>query len=193
MEVLKELIEEHAHILKGLSYLEAARDALERNLSPPSDFFKTAVLFFSAYADRLHHYKEEYLLFSLLASKKGGKIDLEIGALRHQHEKNRRSIRKIKDALKGYETKSEIAVTTLLENLAAYISILKRHIHREDQLFFPMAKAELSEAEKKMLQTSFLDEETGSDAQEMVGDNMARLRKMKHLISQLHGPNEQGQ
>lgn len=96
----------------------------------------------------MHHYKEEYLLFSLLASKKGGKIDLEIGALRHQHEINRRCIKKIEESIKGYETKSEIAVTTLLENLAAYISILKRHIHREDQVFFPMAEAELSGAEK---------------------------------------------
>ena len=74
MNVLKELTREHRHILKGIQYLEMARAALENNLKPPPAFFHTATLFFSDYADRLHHFKEEYLLFSLLASKKGGKI-----------------------------------------------------------------------------------------------------------------------
>lgn len=94
MKVLKELTREHRHILQGIQHLEMARTALENNLRPPSSFFHTAALFFSEYADRLHHFKEEYLLFSLLAAKKGGKIDLEMGALRHQHELNRKSIKK---------------------------------------------------------------------------------------------------
>ncbi len=187
MEVLATLIKEHAHILLGIDCLEMARDELEQNRQPPADFFHTAVLFFSEYADKLHHYKEEYLLFSVLALKKGGNIDLELGSLRHQHELNRRCIKKIKDSLKGYEASSEIAITTLLENLAAYISILKRHIYREDHLFFSMAKAELSKDEKRQLKTQFEEEEAGLDTEKMIKENLFRLEKMKHLISKNHG------
>lgn len=179
MDVLTKLIREHAHILQGINCLEMARDALEKNQHLSVDFFKTAVLFFSEYADQLHHYKEEYLLFSFLASKKGGSIDLEMGSLRYQHEVNRQCIQKIKDSLKGYEAGSEIAVTRLLENIAAYISILKRHIAREDQLFFPMAETELSEDEKKNLKTRFDEEEAGVNSKKIIRDNLSRLQKLK--------------
>ncbi|HCY83556.1 MAG TPA: hypothetical protein DHV36_00305 [Desulfobacteraceae bacterium] len=186
MNVLKELIREHTHILQGIQYLEMARSALENNLSPPAAFFHTAALFFSNYADQLHHFKEEYLLFSLLAAKKGGKIDLEMGALRHQHELNRRSIKKIKSSLNGYEADNEISTTALLEGLAAYISILKRHINREDQFFFPMAESELSDSEKELLHTRFLEEASGSNTKQLIAGNLDRLKEMKKLISNFY-------
>jgi hemerythrin-like domain-containing protein len=185
MEVLTKLSEEHAHILRGLYCLEKSRDALEQNRRPLVDFFKTAVLFFTEYADKLHHYKEEYLLFSFLASKKRGKIDLEIGALRRQHELNRHHIKKIRESLQGYETGSEIAATTLLENLAAYISILKRHIQREDRIFFPMAEAELSGEEKKQMLDQFFEEETASSSRKIIHDNLSRLVIMENMISEI--------
>lgn len=185
MEVLTTLGKEHTNILRGLHYLEKSRDALEQNRRIPVDFFKTAVLFFSEYADRLHHYKEEYLLFSFLASKKDGTIDLEIGALRRQHELNRHHIKKIRESLHGYETDSEIAATTLLENLAAYISILKRHIHREDRIFFPMAEAELKGEEKKRMQDQFSEEEAALSSRKMIYDNLSRLMIMEKLISEI--------
>ncbi len=183
MEVLTKLTEEHALILQGINCLETARDALEKSCHPPVAFFETAVLFFTEYADKLHHYKEEYLLFGFLASKKGGSIDLEMGALRYQHEVNRQCLKKIKDSLKGYGTKNEIAVTTLLENSAAYISILKRHIYREDQLFFPMAETELSENEKNQLKKQFEAEENGLNTNKVLRDNLSRLQNMKNAIN----------
>ena len=183
MEALTQLTQEHAQILQGITCLETARAALEKNEHPPVDFFKTALLFFTEYADRLHHYKEEYLLFSSLASKRGGTIDLEIGSLRYQHELNRRCLKKVKESLKGYENKSEIAVTTLLENIAAYISILKRHIDKEEQQFFPMAGAELSENEQRRLKEQFEEEEAGLNVKEINRENLARLGRMNDLIS----------
>jgi len=185
MDVLSRLTQEHAHILQGINYLEKARDVLEQNRQPSVEFFKIAVLFFKEYADELHHYKEEYLLFSFLASKKEGNIDLEIGSLRYQHELNRRCIKKIEASLKGYETCSEIATTTLLENLVVYISILKRHIFRENHLFFSMAETELSEDEKSQLKNQFDEEEAGYNTKQIISENLSRLQKMKELISEI--------
>lgn len=183
MEVLTKLTQEHDHILQGINCLEMARDALENSKRPSVDFFKIAVIFFTEYADRLHHYKEEYLLFSALASKKDGSVDLEIGALRYQHELNRQCIKKIKDSLKGYENGSEIAVTTLLENIAVYIAILKRHIHREEKQFFPMAETELSENEKRNLKKQFDDEEAGLNTNKIINDNLFRLQKLQKMMT----------
>ncbi|MBU1387781.1 MAG: protein phosphatase 2C domain-containing protein [Proteobacteria bacterium] len=112
MEIIEKLTTEHGAILKGLASLSEAKDALEKNRRPPKAFFDAAVVFFKEYADRFHHYKEEYILFSLLARKKEGDIDLEMGALRYQHELNRKCIAKIESALHGYETGNEIAAQT---------------------------------------------------------------------------------
>jgi hemerythrin-like domain-containing protein len=90
---------------------------------------------------------------------------------------------KIEKSLVGYEMGSEIAVTTLLMNLAAFISILRRHIYREDQLFFPMAEAELSENERETLQGQFDQEEAAMDGESISHRNQKRLQEMAALIS----------
>ncbi len=185
MDIFKTLTREHHHILTGLVCLEKAKNALEENKQPPAVFFEESVLFFSQYADRLHHYKEEFLLFSILASKKEGTIDLEVGALRHQHELNRKLMGKIQNALKGYMAGSEIAVTTVLRNLSPYISVLRRHIYREDHLFFPMAEKELSEKDIKGLTSHFFLEEADNDAQRIRKENLSRLQKMEKLIAEV--------
>ncbi len=185
MKPLGKLTREHGNILEGLDYLYRAKEALEKNKCPPKKFFESAVLFFREYADKFHHYKEEYLLFSFLARNKEGDIDLEIGSLRYQHELNRECIAKIEKSVNGYEMGSEIAITTLLMNLAAFISILRRHIFRENQLFFPMAEAELSEKEKEILQNQFNQEEATMNSESIIHRNQKRLQEMAALISEI--------
>ena len=184
MEISHDLIKEHGRILQGLEYLSMARHALEKNLHPPKEFFETAVLFFREYADKFHHYKEEFLMFSFLARKKEGSIDLEMGSLRYQHELNRGCIAKIEKSLNGYDMENEIAVTTLLVNLSSFISILRRHIYREDYLFFPMAEAELSESEKKLLLQQFKQEEETVGGKKAIVRNQTLLQEMSALISE---------
>jgi hemerythrin-like domain-containing protein len=184
MEISRDLINEHGRILRGLEYLSAARHALEKNLHPPKAFFETAVHFFRQYADKFHHYKEEYLMFGFLARKKAGAIDLEMGSLRYQHELNRGCISKIEKSLKGYDMGNEIAVTTLLVSLASFISILRRHIFREDALFFPMAETELSDGEKKALLRQFKQEEETVSGKNAMVRSQTLLEEMAALISE---------
>lgn len=98
-------------------------------------------------------------MFGLLAQKKDGAIDLEIGALRFQHERCRHHLDQIQTALDGYSREDEIAVIGLLEHLAAYTAVLRRHIHLEDGVFFPMIQNALTDKEKKTLSDYFLNEE----------------------------------
>jgi hemerythrin-like domain-containing protein len=62
-------------------------------------------------------------------------------------------------SLKGYADGDDIAITNLLENLAAYISLLRRHIHEEDGTFFQMAAQELSKEEEEILFKQFKKED----------------------------------
>ena len=164
------LIREHRLILQVLFSLSEARQQLETGKHPPKLFFVKALVFCRQYADKFHHYKEEYLLFGLLAHKKMGELDLAIGALRHQHEKCRSCLDTIENALVGYEMGNEIAITSLLENLAVYVALLKRHIHYEDHVFFPMAEKELIPEEDEALLVQFEAEHVGIGADNLTAD-----------------------
>jgi hemerythrin-like domain-containing protein len=65
------LIKEHKVILQALSHLFSAKERLEKDERPPVEFFRMAIDFFQNFADVYHHFKEEYLMFGLLAGKKG--------------------------------------------------------------------------------------------------------------------------
>jgi len=182
MKITQALIDEHVLILKGLSFLKTARDQIERNQHPPGAFFEKAVPFFQNYADQYHHYKEEFLMFGFLAQKKEGMMDLEIGSLRHQHEIGRQFLVKIEKTIKGYDMKNEIAITTLLQNLSSFISVLSRHIYREDHLFFPMVEKELSQQEKQSLLTQFELEEQALEKRNPIEKNLELLNEMDELM-----------
>jgi hemerythrin-like domain-containing protein len=182
MKITQTLINEHVLIIKGLGFLKIARDQIEKNQYPPGEFFQKAVPFFRNYADQYHHYKEEFLMFGFLARKKEGLLDLEIGALRHQHEIGRRFLTKIEKSIIGFEMKNEIAITSLLENLASFCSVLSRHIFMEDHLFFPMVEKELSKHDKITLMDQFKIEEQELEKKNPVKKNLELLNEMQKLL-----------
>jgi hemerythrin-like domain-containing protein len=159
MKATEILVKEHSLILQAVDCLAQAKEKLEVYEQLPQEFFEMAVEFTHNFADKYHHFKEEFLMFGLLAQKKDGAFDGPISALRFEHERCREFINKIGRSIEDYIRGDQIATATLLENLAAYISILKRHIHSEDHIFFPMVDQELSQDEKNALQLQFLKEE----------------------------------
>ncbi len=183
MNITHELVNEHVIILKGLALLRIAMNKIEKNQHPPKSFFEKAVPFFRNYADKYHHYKEEFLMFGFFAQKKEGQLDLEIGSLRHQHELGRECINKIEKSINGYGIKNEIAITSLLQNLASFVSILSRHIYREDHIFFPMVEKELSIDEKMTLLEQFKIEEDRLKEENPLASNLALLKDMNMLIT----------
>lgn len=183
MNITQELVNEHVLILRGLALLRIAMNKIEKNQHPPKSFFEKAVPFFRNYADKYHHYKEEFLMFGFLAQKKEGQLDLEIGSLRHQHEVGRECITRIEKSINGYGMKNEIAITSLLQNLASFISILSRHIFREDHIFFPMVEKELSTNEKTTLLEQFNIEEEILKKKNPLANNLALLKDMDILIT----------
>lgn len=62
----------------------------------------------------------------------------------------------------AYEKGDPIKTTALLEKTAAYISLLRHHIHMEDHVFFPMVESSISEEEKQGFLREFDKEEKKS-------------------------------
>ncbi len=155
MKPLETLKNEHGLIRQYLDTLEEALKKMREGKRPPRRFFDHAVGFGRGFADGLHHFKEEYVLFVQLAQKLGGEFDGRIESLRHQHETGRDHVAAIAGALDGYEEGDPIKTDEIMRSLTEYIPMLRDHIHTEDHVFFPMAYDELSEEDQKQLQEEF--------------------------------------
>ena len=77
-------------------------------------------------------------------------------SLRHQHERGRELVTGIANAIEGYAADDPNATASLLENIGAYTSLLRHHIHTEDHVFFPMARTTLDASEMRELETEYL-------------------------------------
>jgi hemerythrin-like domain-containing protein len=179
VEILKR---EHGLILQAIDNLSLAQKKIETGTLPSKEFFETVVVFLRNFADKFHHFKEEYLLFGLLAQKKEGHFDHPIAALRYQHDRCRTFINEIENALEGYAQGDEIEISRLLENLAAYIALLRRHIYEEDHIFFQMAEKEISDDEDKNLLMQFELEEERSETTDVFKHSRKLVNEMNALI-----------
>lgn len=155
MDVLDILSNEHGLIRRYLEEVTAAARKMEGGARPPREFFEKAVEFARLFADRYHHFKEECLMFVRMAQKRKGEIDAQLEALRHQHERGRSLIASIAERVDRYDKGDPIAAAELLENLAGYASLLRHHIHTEDQVFYPMARGELDAQDMAQLLEEF--------------------------------------
>lgn len=178
MKAVDILLKEHSLISLMLNNLEKASKQITNGIFPPKKFFENFVIFARTFADKYHHYKEEYLMFGLLAQKKEGDIDLEIGVLKFQHDLCRECINKIENSIEGYGKKNEIVTTILLSNLSSYATMLKWHIHLENNIFFKMAEKEISDEEGDILYNQFIEEDN------LQGENNF-FEKNRNLVCEL--------
>ncbi len=155
MKAFDILTNEHGLIRHFLDNMGMAAQKIEEGQTPPAAFFENGVEFARRFADKYHHHKEEYVMFTRLAQTAGGEIDDQIQSLRHQHERSRECISTIAESLSGYEAGDSIKTGNLLEAVSAYVSLLRHHIHTEDHVFYPMAKEALSEEDQAALVEEF--------------------------------------
>jgi hemerythrin-like domain-containing protein len=181
MNILQSLAHEHRLIREYLDNLAFAVERLEHGERPPKELFENAVLFAREFVDGYHHFKEEHQMFVMLAQKVKGKHDAAIDVLRYQHERGRAIVSAISQAIPGYHSGDERDFLAVLENVAAYGALLRQHINREDSVFYPMAKKELSKEEQERLREEFqrADEKAGEDCFER---NEERVTKMAALL-----------
>jgi len=155
VEAIKILVEEHVLISKNLDVLTTAAEKIVRNQNPPREFFEKAVTFTRNFTNKFHHYKEEIVMFGLLAQKHEGAIDAEIERLRNQHELLHNYMSEISDSLDEYSKGTESEVRKLHRNLSDYIITLHNHINAENSIFYPMVAQTLTADEKDHMMAEF--------------------------------------
>ena len=108
-----------------------------QGLAPDMEFIRTAVDFIKTYADRLHHGKEEDILFRDLAKKQLSTEHKRImDELVKEHALGRENTQKLVEARNKYLAGEKDSVKVIVGNMGILVKFYPKHIEKEDKHFF---------------------------------------------------------
>jgi len=136
---------EHEVILRALTQLERIGKELDAGKPIDRGALTWLVDFFKTFADRCHHGKEEQHLFPAMERhgipREGGPI----GVMLVEHDQGRAFIKAMAEA-NDRET---------AEAIKGYVTLLRAHIDKENDILFRMAEEVIPEAEQRGLLQAF--------------------------------------
>lgn len=143
-------VERILEILKSMSY-----KVLNNNLEDYSDFF-IVVDCIRNYADGIHHKKEEDMLFKVMVEKLPEAIrkTIQFGML-VEHDQGRMFVAGIEKHVELYMSGLDNERAYIIANALGYVSLLERHIDKEDNVVFKFGQNHLDEESKLELNKLF--------------------------------------
>lgn len=170
----QDLINEHKAILLTLKVLEKICSIL--NSSKQVDYYdiNQIVDFIKTFADKCHHGKEEGFLFPALEEAGIRKQNGPIGVMLLEHEQGREFVRQMQQSIAG----NSIQANNFITSSTSYISLLRNHIDKENNILFPMGDARLSQEKQNELLKKF---ETFEE--EVIGKG--KHQELHHLLESL--------
>ena len=153
----KNLEDDHVYILRLIDVMEKVTG----NSRPDTDDLETIVNLIKNYADGLHHAKEENIFFPLLAQRGFSLQQGPVAVMLHEHTEGRNFVRGIVNGIDRYKKGEEDSVKAIYENMHGYITLLRNHIAKENNILFRMADKALGENDHRSLLAEFAKAETG--------------------------------
>lgn len=150
------LMIEHRLIERIISVIRNAltRIASEKKIDPA--FIDMIVDFIYMYADRTHHGKEEDILFRDLGKRDISDKDRKLmNELVEEHILGRLMTQSIAKANNRYKDGHVAALGDIANGLQALTELYPGHIEKEDKVFFPAARAYLTDDEDKAMLAEF--------------------------------------
>jgi len=175
-----DLKHEHEAILFSLKVLEEICRRIESGTSVPVEDAAALTGFLILFADKCHHGKEELFFFPALEEAGIPVQNGPLGILLEEHERGRMLIRNMQSALSVNTFNSEEFVKCSGE----YISLLRSHIDKENNLVFAIGDEKLSpSANEKLLKEfdKFEDEVIGKGKHDEL-HAMLKEFKEKYII-----------
>ena len=169
---------EHQIVLLVLEGMERETQKIQARVPADYEALRKIVDFARNFTDRCHHAKEEKHLFPAM-ERRGQPADRgPIAVMLLEHAQGRERVKAIAIALPGAEKGDPAARSALLENLTAYITLLRNHIAKEDNILFPLADRLLTPGDQKALEREF----ERVEAEEMGEGTHERYHQLAHEL-----------
>lgn len=146
MDPIDLLTAEHQLILSALDALDGYARRVRRNEPVERGDLARFVSFVRGFADGRHHGKEEEILFAAMVEQGFPRDAGPIAVMLAEHEENRALTRAMADAIERDGAWSDAERRRLAEAALAYADLLRRHIWKEDNVLYPMARTNLDPA-----------------------------------------------
>jgi hemerythrin-like domain-containing protein len=143
MEAIQNLMAEHRLILRAVDALEAfARDA-GRGVDEREELGRF-VTFIRGYADKLHHGKEEEVIFVAMVDAGFSRDQGPIAVMLQDHDVGREHVSILAGLAASVVPWTREDLEILQGAGRAYAELLRAHIQKEDRILYPMAEQRLS-------------------------------------------------
>ena len=152
MHATHSLMEEHQTILRALAALEALVTD-PAHADEPVETFRQVVEFLRNYADKLHHAKEEDLLFPAMEAAGMPAQQGPTSVMRMEHDEGRAFVSRMA-ALSEVE-EPEFDRAGFAEPALGFVHLLRAHIGKEDHILYPMAERFIREADLAQLAQAY--------------------------------------
>jgi hemerythrin-like domain-containing protein len=154
MKATQQLRDEHEGVKIMLNIIEQVCQKLQATGNLNGEHFEGILEFLKVFVDKCHHGKEEELLFPALVAV-GVPEDGPIAVMLHEHQMGRNYVKAIGTAFAGYKTGEIFSSKGVLQNAHGYISLLREHIEKENDVLFVMADNLLPEKRQDELFEGF--------------------------------------
>jgi len=155
MKATEILIAEHRLIERVLDTLQEGAQQLAARQPVPAGFFLDAADFIRNFADRCHHQKEEGVLFKTMVEHGFPQDQGPIAVMLFEHEQGRGFTSALAEAAARFERGDESAREEVVMNALAYVSLLRQHIQKENNILFRMADNVIPPAEHAAVEAGF--------------------------------------
>ena len=155
MKAIQKIRDEHRSIsavLHGLKQL--ARDAQDPKVKPEFAVFRAMIHYIDEFPEKLHHPKEDEVLFPPIAGHAPGAQKL-VDALRAEHKDGAKLVRELERALVLFEDGGAGAARKFLEAVDAYAEFHWHHMRKEEQELLPLGEKYLSARDWEAIDAAF--------------------------------------
>jgi len=177
--IIEKLQQEHGEFRVFLKIFNAQLDKFRRGRSPDYELIDALLDFFTSFPDEWHHQKED-LVYDAVIEKAGPMTDSLVD-LRAEHEKLASKVEHFEDRMKRLRRGSDLPMVEIVEAGDMYGRLLRHHMVKEEQVFFPMAQKILSVDDWLQIDTR-ISQKRENPAQV---DKMIRIRSVTDVISEI--------
>ncbi len=143
------LEKEHENILKLVEILKKEIKKISDGETPDKKFLEKSIDFIRNYADKIHHAKEEDILFREFNKKSSEAHCNPVEQMLFEHNLGREAIKKAEEGLKENDKNK------IIRGFEEYINLIKEHIFKEDNILYPMCDEVIDDKTKKKMIIDF--------------------------------------
>jgi hemerythrin-like domain-containing protein len=144
MDATENLMTEHRLIERVIEALNAFADVAGRKATDDKEELGRFVTFVRELADGVHHAKEEEILFAAMVEAGFPRDGGPVGVMLAEHDEGRRHVAVLRRLAEQAGPWSADDRQVLVEAAGGYGDLLRAHIHKEDEILYPMAEARLA-------------------------------------------------